>query len=66
MGARSDVMAGHSPLKTGVNASPSGVIAGLDPAIHDDVRQQQLCVRSLIMDARIKSGHDSGEVAARR
>ena len=37
------------------------VIAGLDPAIHDELQQQesvQLRKRHLIMDARVKPGHD--------
>jgi hypothetical protein len=41
-----------------------GVIAGLDPAIHDAFQQAPPKVRypmtHFIMDARIKSGHDAG------
>jgi hypothetical protein len=44
----------------------SRVIAGLDPAIHDDARQIQF-VRfaqpQLIMDARVKPAHDDREEA---
>jgi hypothetical protein len=38
-----------------------GVIAGLDPAIHDAPLQAQsvlLCLSRLIMDARVKPAHD--------
>jgi hypothetical protein len=38
----------------------SAVIAGLDPAIHDALLQTQsvLCAFRVIMDARVKPGHD--------
>jgi hypothetical protein len=45
------------------------VIAGLDPAIHDEHRRSRTFVSFLllpiIMDARVKPGHDGGEIAAR-
>jgi hypothetical protein len=45
------------------------VIAGLDPAIHDEVRRMQLVrfsVQKRIMDARVKPAHDRGEVIANK
>jgi hypothetical protein len=43
-------------------ATPSAVIAGLDPAIHEAARRIQPyvspSVRRGIMDARVKPGHD--------
>jgi hypothetical protein len=46
----------------------SVVIAGLDPAIHDETRHtmiyERLSALKFIMDGRVKPGHDSGVVRA--
>jgi hypothetical protein len=45
------------------------VIAGLDPAIHDEHRRSRtftgFLLLPIIMDARVKPGHDGGDIAAR-
>ncbi len=44
-------------------SSLSSVIAGLDPAIHEANRHREtyarFCLRHVIMDARVKPGHDA-------
>src|SRR4029079_2977236 len=51
------------PPNSGLWHHPSAVIAGLDPTIHDESQRSwtyvNLARRRVIMDARVKPGHDA-------